>query len=264
LFSTLHRPSWRRCGEWILIRKEGPCYAWRSPEIETFSETRTYDVLPLPRYSNLRKDSSDSQSRQQCLSSAADFQPAFSQFVWLVGYEQQTCPALPIGMRIGLALWKKVAFKMPLILPSRPTRRENQKRSNDFRRPRKGRCRAEEKIEATETNVSSERQIESNKLNARLSTGPRTIAGKQKIAANALKHGLTGEQIVLPDENPTTSTNLVARSGRISILRGPLRNFWSRSGVAPTKTDSGGELNKHIGEASSLRAGRRQGFASAG
>jgi hypothetical protein len=50
--------------------------------------------------------------------------------------------------------------------------------------------------------VSSERQIESNKLNARLSTGPRTIAGKQKIATNALKHGLTGKQIVLPDENP--------------------------------------------------------------
>jgi hypothetical protein len=66
----------------------------------------------------------------------------------------------------------------------------------------KGAVGAEEKIEATETIVSSERQIESNKLNARLSTGPRTIAGKQKIATNALKHGLTGKQIVLPDENP--------------------------------------------------------------
>ena len=50
--------------------------------------------------------------------------------------------------------------------------------------------------------MSSERQIEANKLNAQLSTGPRTIAGKQKIASNALTHGLTGKQIVLPDENP--------------------------------------------------------------
>ncbi len=50
--------------------------------------------------------------------------------------------------------------------------------------------------------MSSDLQIEANKLNAQRSTGPRTREGKQRVASNALKHGLTGKQIVLPDENP--------------------------------------------------------------
>lgn len=50
--------------------------------------------------------------------------------------------------------------------------------------------------------MSSDRQIAANKQNALRSTGPCTPAGKAKISVNALKHGLTGRQIVLPNENP--------------------------------------------------------------
>src|SRR5258708_2416955 len=50
--------------------------------------------------------------------------------------------------------------------------------------------------------VSSERQIEANRLNAQRSTGPSTPEGKQRVASNALKHGLTAKQMVLPNENP--------------------------------------------------------------
>ena len=49
--------------------------------------------------------------------------------------------------------------------------------------------------------MSSERQIEANRLNAQRSTGPRSPDGKARVASNALKHGLTGKQIVLPNEN---------------------------------------------------------------
>ncbi len=35
------------------------------------------------------------------------------------------------------------------------------------------------------------------------STGPRTEAGKQKSAMNALRHGLTGRTIVMPSEDMT-------------------------------------------------------------
>jgi hypothetical protein len=50
--------------------------------------------------------------------------------------------------------------------------------------------------------MCSERQILANQLNAQRSTGPRTSEGKAKVAVNALKHGLTARDIVLPNEDP--------------------------------------------------------------
>ena len=49
--------------------------------------------------------------------------------------------------------------------------------------------------------MSTDRQIEANRSNARKSTGPRTPDGKARVAENALKHGLVGRHIVLPNEN---------------------------------------------------------------
>jgi hypothetical protein len=40
-----------------------------------------------------------------------------------------------------------------------------------------------------------------NKANAQHSTGPKTEAGKQRSSLNALRHGLTGQTIVLPAED---------------------------------------------------------------
>jgi hypothetical protein len=50
--------------------------------------------------------------------------------------------------------------------------------------------------------MTSQRQIEANRLNAERSTGPRTADGKERVASNALKHGLTGKRVVLPNEDP--------------------------------------------------------------
>ena len=49
--------------------------------------------------------------------------------------------------------------------------------------------------------MSSDKQIEANRLNAQRSPGPRTPAGKARVSLNALKHGLTGRDVVLPGEN---------------------------------------------------------------
>ena len=49
--------------------------------------------------------------------------------------------------------------------------------------------------------MSSEAKIAANQANSACSTGPVTEAGKQVVAANAVKHGLTGKaHAVLPNE----------------------------------------------------------------
>src|SRR5579871_4701532 len=44
--------------------------------------------------------------------------------------------------------------------------------------------------------MSSLRQIEANRRNARLSTGPATDDGKKRSRQNALRHGLTAETVI--------------------------------------------------------------------
>ncbi len=51
-------------------------------------------------------------------------------------------------------------------------------------------------------NMSSDKQIAANRLNAQRSTGPRTPAGKAKVSLNAVKHGLGARDAILPNENP--------------------------------------------------------------
>lgn len=50
--------------------------------------------------------------------------------------------------------------------------------------------------------MTSQLQIEANRRNAQLSTGPKTPEGRAACRMNALKHGLTARQIVLCDESP--------------------------------------------------------------
>jgi hypothetical protein len=44
-------------------------------------------------------------------------------------------------------------------------------------------------------------QAEINRANAQHSTGPKTEAGKKKSSLNALRHGLTGQIVVMPTED---------------------------------------------------------------
>jgi len=60
-------------------------------------------------------------------------------------------------------------------------------------------------------------QLSANRANALRSTGPKTDEGKARSRANALKHGLTGEGIVLPTEDAE------AVAGRFRRLREELR-----------------------------------------
>ena len=48
--------------------------------------------------------------------------------------------------------------------------------------------------------MTTQAQIDANRLNSQRSTGPRTDGGKSISRRNALKHGLSGAGIVLPAE----------------------------------------------------------------
>lgn len=49
--------------------------------------------------------------------------------------------------------------------------------------------------------MASSAQILANRTNAALSTGPQTEAGRATSSRNALTHGMTSKQVVLPHEN---------------------------------------------------------------
>ena len=65
--------------------------------------------------------------------------------------------------------------------------------------------------------MSSDRQIEANRQNAQRSTGPRTADGKARVGLNALKHGFTGRQVVLPNEDPEEFDTF--RAGLLNALQ---------------------------------------------
>ncbi len=48
---------------------------------------------------------------------------------------------------------------------------------------------------------ATEKQLEANRRNARMSTGPKTPEGKIRASLNAWRHGLTGQVMILPDED---------------------------------------------------------------
>jgi len=53
----------------------------------------------------------------------------------------------------------------------------------------------------TKLKVVSNNKVRANRANAKKSTGPRTVSGKEKVSGNALSHGLTAEKHVIIGES---------------------------------------------------------------
>src|SRR5579863_6614912 len=59
--------------------------------------------------------------------------------------------------------------------------------------------------------MSTLKQINANRQNARRSTGPKSSGGKAASAMNSLKHGLLSQDVLLPHEDPTELAELGER-----------------------------------------------------
>jgi hypothetical protein len=53
----------------------------------------------------------------------------------------------------------------------------------------------------TKLKIVSSNKVRANRKNAKKSTGPRTVSGKEKVSGNALSHGLTAEKHVIIGES---------------------------------------------------------------
>ena len=53
----------------------------------------------------------------------------------------------------------------------------------------------------TKLKIVSNNKVRANRENAKKSTGPRTVSGKEKVSGNALSHGLTAEKHVIIGES---------------------------------------------------------------
>src|ERR1041384_2809941 len=58
--------------------------------------------------------------------------------------------------------------------------------------------------------MSTPAQLAANRDNAKKSTGPRTVEGKEASRFNALKHGADAESVVIPGEDPEQYAALAA------------------------------------------------------
>jgi hypothetical protein len=68
-------------------------------------------------------------------------------------------------------------------------------------------------------------QIQANRRNARLSTGPRSVEGKAASRFNALKSGIQAKSQVIPGEDPAELEELAAGYHREFHPATPLERF---------------------------------------
>lgn len=95
--------------------------------------------------------------------------------------------------------------------------------------------------------MSSLKKIEANRANARKSTGPRTETGKAASRTNAVRHGLTGKQLIANGEDPAAYEALrdglidsyqPANSAEDTLVEEIAQNYWRLQRVRLIEAES--------------------------
>jgi hypothetical protein len=103
--------------------------------------------------------------------------------------------------------------------------------------------------------MASPAQIEANRRNAQMSTGPRSGEGKAAARLNALKHGADARSPVLPGEDPAALEALTVEYRRHYHPAGPEETFlvetliqadWNRRRYARIETELANRLLAEI------------------
>lgn len=95
--------------------------------------------------------------------------------------------------------------------------------------------------------MSSEAKTKANRANAQKSTGPRTVEGKEKSKHNAVRHGLTGKQLIAPGEDPAAYEALLedlmqtyrpANAIESALVEEIAQSFWRLQRARRIETES--------------------------
>ena len=92
--------------------------------------------------------------------------------------------------------------------------------------------------------MTTERQSAANRRNAKASTGPRTAAGKRKVAQNARRHGLTAPA---PWDVVTNWYRLIINAPMQSQIRRPATQGRERPSASQKPKRKWRELHKQNG-----------------
>ena len=102
--------------------------------------------------------------------------------------------------------------------------------------------------------MATEKQIAANRKNAQHGTGPKSAAGKAKSARNALKHGMTAQQIVLPNENPEEFQSRLAEwnnyfqpenPAKAAVIERAVSSKWKLDRISRVETERLSEKVRH-------------------
>jgi hypothetical protein len=81
-----------------------------------------------------------------------------------------------------------------------------------------------------EVKMTTQKQIDANRTNAKLSTGPKTDEGRAVVGTNALKHGIFSRHVILDGESKKDFDSLKQEFYNQFQPQGLLENlFWERA-----------------------------------